>query len=258
MEPRRGRRPARAQKTTNPTARGRPRGSSIGREDPSRHPAGCRSSPGELPPQGPREGRTPPTLYSKAHALGDLGADIRPQTTLACAIPTVDGNLHLSRKVDGSLSSSLRTATRVPSRRLHRRSTRPGKGETLRDKVIEAVLMNRSRLQPACCHAPHTPIPLNLTSGLITRRSGFVLSLCQKSYIHARRPSLSSSLVGKGSIDYVRRAIHLNHGDERAAAELLFEWCHSRKEVLETFVSDDEIKKRVKRAVRKVRRELAG
>ena len=95
---------------------------------PFRYPAGCRSSPGELPPQGPREGRTPPTLYSKAHALGDLGADIRPQTTLACAIPTVDGNLHLSRKVDGSLSSSLRTATRVPSRRLHRRCTRPGKG----------------------------------------------------------------------------------------------------------------------------------
>ena len=127
----------------------------------------------------------------------------------------------------------------------------------MRDKVMESVLMNRSRLQPVLPR-PHTPTPLNLTPGLITRRSGFVLSLCQKSYIHARRPSLSSSLVGKGSIDYVRRAIHLNHGDERAAAELLFEWCHSRKEVLETFVSDDEIKKRVKRAVRKVRRELAG
>lgn len=42
----------------------------------------------------------------------------------------------------------------------------------MRDKVIEAVLMNRSRLQPACCHAPHTPTPLNLTSGVITRRSG--------------------------------------------------------------------------------------
>ena len=48
---------------------------------PFRYPAGCRSSPGALPAQGSREERTPPTLYSKAHVLGDLGADIRPQTT---------------------------------------------------------------------------------------------------------------------------------------------------------------------------------
>ena len=80
--------------------------------------------------------------------------------------------------------------------------------------------MNRSRLQPTCCHAPHTPTPLNLTSGLITRRSGFVLSLCQKSYIHARSRVLSSSLVAQGSIDYVRRALHLNNGNEAATVEL--------------------------------------
>lgn len=226
---------------------------------PFRYPAGCRSSPGALPAQGSREGRTPPTLYSKAHALGDLGADIRPQTT--------------PWRAPSPLSMGICTYQEKWTARCHPLSVLPPgflradsiavvhdqvKGETLRDKVIEAVLMNRSRLQPTCCHAPHTPTPLNLTSGVITRRSGFVLSLCQKSYIHARRPSLSSSVVGKGSIDYVRRAIHLNHGDEHAAVELLFEWCHSRKEVLETFVSDDEIKKRVKRAVRKVRRELAG
>jgi len=63
--------------------------------------------------------------------------------------------------------------------------------------------------------------------------------------------------VGQGSIDYVRRALHLNKGDERAAVELLLEWCHSRAEVLQAFISDDEIKKRVKKAVRKGKRDSA-
>ncbi len=62
--------------------------------------------------------------------------------------------------------------------------------------------------------------------------------------------------MAQGSIDYVRRALHLNNGNEAATVELLVEWCHSRAEVLGSFVSDDEIKKRVKKAVRKVRREL--
>jgi hypothetical protein len=63
--------------------------------------------------------------------------------------------------------------------------------------------------------------------------------------------------VGQASIDYVRRALHLNKGDERAAVELILEWCHSRVEVLESFISDDEIEKRVKKAVRKGKRDLA-
>ena len=69
--------------------------------------------------------------------------------------------------------------------------------------------------------------------------------------------NLRCTLVGRGSIDYVRRAIHLNKGDERAAVELLLEWCHSRADVLESFISDEEIKKRVRKAVRKGKRDLA-
>jgi hypothetical protein len=54
-------------------------------------------------------------------------------------------------------------------------------------------------------------------------------------------------------IDYAARALHLNRGDERAAVELILEWCHSRSEVLAAFITDDELKKRVKRAVRKAK-----
>lgn len=59
----------------------------------------------------------------------------------------------------------------------------------------------------------------------------------------------------QASIDYAARALHLSRGDERAAVELLVEWCHSRAEVLEAFLTHDELEKRVKRAVRKVKRE---
>jgi len=83
------------------------------------------------------------------------------------------------------------------------------------------------------------------------------LALCQKSYIQVCATNLRCRLVGQGSIDYVRRALHLNKGDERAAAELLIEWCHSRVEVLGSFISDDEIKKRVEKAVRSGKRDLA-
>ena len=63
--------------------------------------------------------------------------------------------------------------------------------------------------------------------------------------------------MAQGSIDYVRRALHLNNGNEAATVELLVEWCHSRAEVLQAFISDDEIKKRVKKAVRKGKRDSA-
>jgi hypothetical protein len=45
----------------------------------------------------------------------------------------------------------------------------------------------------------------------------------------------------------------LNRGDERAAVELILEWCHARIEVLEAFITDDELEKRVKRAVRRAK-----
>jgi hypothetical protein len=61
------------------------------------------------------------------------------------------------------------------------------------------------------------------------------------------------SIVPQDSIDYAARALHLNRGDERAAVELLVGWCHSQSEVLEAFIPHDQLTKRVKRVVRKVK-----
>jgi hypothetical protein len=61
--------------------------------------------------------------------------------------------------------------------------------------------------------------------------------------------------VTRDSIDYAARALHLNRGDERAAVELLVQWCHSRSDVREAFIPFDELQKRVKRAVREIKRE---
>ena len=59
----------------------------------------------------------------------------------------------------------------------------------------------------------------------------------------------------RDSIDYADRALHLYRGDERAAVELLVEWCRSRSDVLEAFIPLDELQKRVKRAVHQIKRE---
>jgi len=61
--------------------------------------------------------------------------------------------------------------------------------------------------------------------------------------------------VAQTSIDYARRAIHLNKGDEPAAVELLIEWCHTQVEVLDAFIPRDELQKRVKRVVRKAKQK---
>lgn len=66
---------------------------------------------------------------------------------------------------------------------------------------------------------------------------------------------LRCGIVTRDSIDYAARALHLNRGDERAAVELLVQWCHSRSDVLEAFIPLDELQKRVKRAVREIKRE---
>jgi hypothetical protein len=60
-------------------------------------------------------------------------------------------------------------------------------------------------------------------------------------------------MASQASIDYAARALHLNRGDERAAVELLIQWCHSRTDVLLALVPDDEIEKLVKRVLRKVK-----
>ncbi len=61
--------------------------------------------------------------------------------------------------------------------------------------------------------------------------------------------------MAQTSIDYARRAIHLNKGDESAAVNLLVQWCHTQFEVFDAFIPRDELQKRVKRVVRKAKRE---
>jgi hypothetical protein len=71
----------------------------------------------------------------------------------------------------------------------------------------------------------------------------------------AGQPGSKLAPVAQTPIDYARRAIHLNKGDESAAVELLVQWCHSQFEVLDAFIPRDELQKRVKRVVRKAKQE---
>ena len=71
----------------------------------------------------------------------------------------------------------------------------------------------------------------------------------------AGQPRFKLAPVAQTSIDYARRAIHLNKGDESEAVNLLVQWCHTQFGVLDAFIPRDELQKRVKRVVRKAKEE---
>jgi hypothetical protein len=62
-------------------------------------------------------------------------------------------------------------------------------------------------------------------------------------------------VAAQTSIDYARQALDKTDGNERRAVVLLVQWCRAQSQVLEAFYPRDDLEKRARQAVRKVKRE---